>query len=137
MTYRFAGFLSPSRVVCPAVLPSGAAWREISTPFEGSGVRLPEFVGKTPEVGIIRALATTLGFASSERWLYLTYDCWGGQIDYVYGFGCSFGEPFGPREEDARSEVEAAFTSLMGKLGLSTGQALRFTPFERGFWGET
>lgn len=137
MAYRFAGFLTPSRVACPHMLPPGAAWREFPAPFEGSGVRLPELVGKSPDVGTIRELAMSLGFSSVDTWLYLTYDCWGGRIDFIYGFGQVAGESFGPVEEDALIAVEAAFTSLMAKLDITPEQAMRFAPFERGFWGET
>ncbi len=137
MTYRFAGFLSSTRIAHPTALPAGAAWREITVPFQGSGVRLTEFLGEVPAIETIEQLAAALGFDSAETWLYLTYDCWGGQVDFVYGFGRRHGETFGPVEEDALPNVEVAFSSLMAKLGLSSDQAMRFTPFERGFWGET
>lgn len=136
MTYRFAGFLSPCRIERPATLPAGAVWREITTPFGGSGVRLSGLIGQAPTVEVIHELARTLGFDSTDTWLYLTYDCWGGQIDFVYGVGLDAGEPFGPVEADARNVVEAAFTSLMAKLNLGAEQAMLFAPFERGFWGE-
>lgn len=134
--YRFAGFLSPSRIARPASLPADAVWREIAVPFEGCGVRLPEFIGTTPAIETIRELSATLGFDSADTWLYLTYDCWAGRIDFVYGFGQRHREPFGPVKENSPPALEAAFTSLMANLGLSAEQAVRFPPFERGFWGE-
>jgi hypothetical protein len=137
VTYRFAGFLCPSRIERPATLPPGAVWREIEAPFAGTGVRIPELVGKSPEVEVVQKLAEALGLGASRTWLYITYDCWGGQIDSVYGLGLAKGASFGPIEEDSRAGVKGTFTQLMAHLGLTPEQAMQFPPFERGFWGET
>ena len=136
MTYLFAGFLVVQRIECPEALPEGAAWREISKPFIGTGVRLPEFLGKSPSPEDVFAMAERLGLSRSDAWLYLTYDCWGGQIDFVYGLGSRDHIPFGPVEEDARHRVTDAYCALMQQLGVSRLDALNFEPFIRGFWGE-
>jgi hypothetical protein len=136
MAYQFAGFFASPAVPRPDVLPAGAVWREVVSPFIGVGVRLPALIGKTPAQADVESLARQLGVDAADRWLYLTYDCWGGGIDFVYGFGSRGGQPFGPVEEDALDAVEAAYTSLMAQFGVSAVDALQFKPFERGYWGE-
>jgi hypothetical protein len=136
MTYRFAGFFVAQRIECPASLPEGAAWREISRPFAGTGVRLPEFLGKSPSAAEVSAAAERLGLCRSDTWLYLTCDCWGGQIDFVYGLGSKSRIPFGPVEEDAQERVIDAYCALFQQLDVSRLDALNFEPFQRGFWGE-
>ena len=137
MTYQFAGFFCPFRIARPTTLPAGAVWREIARPFVGIGVRLPEFVGKSPETQVIQDLANSLGFGGLNMWLYLSYDCWGGRIDFVYGYGLANGKTFGPVEESALDAVEDTYISIMSRLGIDAEEALRFPPFERGFWGES
>lgn len=134
--YRFAGFLATPPIVRPTELPPQAVWREIPGLFEGCGVRLPTFIGKAPEIATIQTVARALGLEITRRWVYLTYDCWGRQIDFVYGVGCCDGQMFGPIEADGPSEAEVAFTAIMAKLGLSPEQAMQFPAFERGFWSE-
>jgi hypothetical protein len=96
VAYRFAGFFACPTVPRPNVLPTGAVWQNIVTPFDGVGVRLPAFIGKVPPAAEVEALARQFGLYATERWLYLTYDCWAGYIDFVYGLGSRSGEPFGP-----------------------------------------
>jgi len=136
MTYRFAGFFVAQRIECPGSLPEGVAWREISKPFTGTGVRLPDFLGKSPGAEEVSVAAERLGLSRSDAWLYLTYDCWGGQIDFVYGLGSKNRIQFGPVEEDAQERVTDAYCALMQQLGVSRLDALNFEPFKRGFWGE-
>jgi hypothetical protein len=135
MGYQFAGFFAQPALVRPDSLPQHAAWREIDTPFTGVGVRLPALIGRTPPPGEVQALARQLGLHAAASWLYLTYDSWGGRIDFVYGLGSRGDVPFGPVEEDNVEKVEAAYIDLMGQLGVSAEGALRFAPFERGYWG--
>jgi hypothetical protein len=69
--------------------------------------------------------------------VYLSYVCWAGQIDFVYGLGSCGGVPFGPvKEDDAHDAVKAAYTGLMEQFGVSAPVALQFEPFRRGYWGE-
>lgn len=136
MAYQFAGFFATAVIPKPDALPSGAVWREVESPFVGVGVRLPAFLGETPAQAELETLARQLGVDLVDRWLYLTYTCWGGRIDFVYGFGCFGGVPFGPVEEDALHEVETAYIRLMAQFGVSAEDAIHFKPFERGYWGE-
>lgn len=135
MTYHFAGFLAASRIKQPERLPERAVWREIDRPFAGVGLRLPEFIGERPEPAVVSRFADELGFATSHSWLYLTYTCWGGVVDFVFGFGAKNGHPFGPLESD--EHAEDIYVELMSKLGVNEKSALDFEPFRRGFWGET
>ena len=135
MAYRFAGFFASPVLPQPDSLPAGAAWREIDSPFAGIGVRMPALVGKTPARDDMEMLARQLGLDAANRWLYINYDCWGGRIDFVYGFGISSGFPFGPVEEGSLRIVNDAYTRLMAQFGVLAEDALRFAPFRR-FWDE-
>ncbi len=137
MSYRFAGFFAGQTVAQPQELPEGAVWREIKTPFEGVGLRLESFVGETPDVRVVAALADRFGFSRADRWIYLTYDCFGGQVDFVFGLGMKGGASFGPRESSDEDRVEAEYVGLMQSFGLTPSQALNFVPFHRGFWDES
>ena len=99
-------------------------------------MRLPALVSEAPAAADVQRLAQQLGLHAADCWLYLTYDCWGGDIDFVYGLGSRGGVPFGPVKEDAHEDAEAAYTGLMEKFGISASAALRFEPFMRGYWGE-
>jgi hypothetical protein len=101
----------------------------------GVGVSLPSLLGNTPAREDVEALARQVGLAAADRWLYLTYICWAGQIDFVYGLGASGGVPFGPVEEDDEDGIKGAYSRLMAQLGVSEEDALHFAPFRRGFWG--
>lgn len=136
MSYRFAGFFADPSVPAPDVLPEGAVWRVIKSPFDGVGLRLESFVGQSPDVRVVAALADGFGFSRADRWIYLTYDCWAGQVDFVFGLGMKGGVAFGPRESSDEDRVEAEYLALMQAFGLTDSQALNFAPFFRGFWGE-
>lgn len=139
MAYRFAGFFAKPLIDCPADLPNDAVWRTISTPFVGVGVRLPSLLGESPDPRQVGRLRCQVGLHTAREWLYLTYDCWAGRIDYVFGLGVSASRAFGPiraiRESDAEKAREA-YLDLMGEFGVGPADALVFPPFERGFWDE-
>ena len=136
MTYQFAGFFAAAKMRKPESLPQGATWREITSPFQGVGVLLPHLIGKVAQPDHVQSLAQEIGIPEGTTWLFLQYDCWGGEIDFVFGMGMAAGVPFGPVEESDRGHVEAAYTKLMGQFGVGPEGALKFAPFERGFWGE-
>lgn len=137
MGYQFAGFFASPAVPRPTELPSGAAWREIASPFVGVGLRLPGLVGKPPNAQDVEALVRKFGLNQAANWIYLSYECWGGQIDFVYGLGSSNDKLFGPIEESSWETAEGAYTAFMKQFGVSADAALQFQPFQRGFWGET
>jgi hypothetical protein len=137
MAYWFTGFFAAPVLPRPDPLPLGAVWREITSPFSGVGVSLPSLLGNTPARDEVEALARQLGVAAADRWLYLTYVCWAGRIDFVYGLGASGGLPFGPVKEDDQDTVKDTYIRLMAQFGVSAEDALRFAPFQRGFWGES
>lgn len=135
MTYQFAGFLADTVLPEPINLPNGASWRAIDSPFRGTGVLLPQFIGKSPEAQEVQYLAESLGFSAAPRWLYLTYDCWAGEVDFVYGLGLGSESSIGPIEESDGAQAEI-FVRLMGFLGVEDWQAFALPFFERGFWAE-
>jgi hypothetical protein len=135
VAYEFAGIFAKPSIAQPDSLPPDAVWRVITAPFSGVGVRLPSLAQETPDVYFVSQLVQQFGLASGD-WLYITYVCWGGAIDFVYGFGSCGGRTFGPVEESAQNAVEEAYTGLMAEFGVSTEDAMRFDPFVRGFWGE-
>ncbi len=137
MAYEFAGFFARPTLPCPESLPPGGVWRDIDAPFVGVGVRLPSLIDDDtlPSPPDLHALARDLGLHDADRWIYMTYICLGGDIDFVYGLGSRGGVPFGPVKEDAPEKVEATYTGLMEQFGISAEVALRFAPFMRGYWG--
>jgi hypothetical protein len=134
--YQFAGFFARPVISRPPDLPAGAVWRDISVPFEGSGLLLPDLVGESPPLADVDGLAKRLGLHSADTWLYLAYDCWGGHIDFVYGLSMRGGVLYGPVEESDWDAVEATYIGLMVQWGVAAEDALSFAPFTRGFWGE-
>ncbi len=134
--YRFAGFFAKPLIDRPADLPDGTVWRTISFPFVGVGVRLPSLIGESPVPVKVEELLRKVGLHTAKVWLYLTYDCWAGRIDYVYGLGASDGRGFGPIDESAANKAQAAYLSIMGEFGITPTDALDFQPFVRDFWGE-
>jgi hypothetical protein len=135
MSYSFAGFFVRPPLEPPSDLPAGAVWRAIEEPFVGSGVRLPDLLGKTPAPAEVKHLACRLGFAATSDWIFITYSCWAGRIELVYGFGSRGGRPFGPIDGWAVDECKVPYVRLMADFGVAPEDALNFTPFRRGFWG--
>ena len=136
--YEFTGFFARPAVPQPVALPPGVVWRDITSPFVGVGVRLPD-LDDQPELLArpdVETLALKLGLGAADCWVYLTYVCWGGDIDFVYGLGSHRGRPFGPVREDEHGAVEGAYTGLMEGIGVPPEVALEFEPFRRGYWGE-
>ncbi|MBY0231858.1 MAG: hypothetical protein K2W96_21460 [Gemmataceae bacterium] len=131
MAYRFTGFFARPALALPSALPAGAVWRPINEPFSGIGVQLP--VAPTTEEDVIRLLQA-VGLGAVEDWIFLDYVCWGGQIDFVHGFGVRGGRAFGPiRSAD---DAQRVYLHLMRSFGIDDSDAMAFTPFRRGFWGE-
>jgi hypothetical protein len=135
MTYQFAGFMAAARLPKPERLPQRSVWKDIRKPFIGVGLFLPEFIDKQPEPRLITQLASEYGFSASPSWIYLTYTCWGGSVDFVYGLGARNGHSFGPDASD--DFAESTYVELMKSFGLSESSASNFEPFYRGFWNET
>ena len=135
MAYKFAGFLVPTEqdIVSAAALPSDAIYRSITSPFVGVGIRLPALIGKAPSVAQISTLAAELGVARAPSWLYIGYETWG-RIDSVYAIGVQEGKGFGPIDDTNIETVEATFVQAMSWIGVDSQNALRFAPFQRGFW---
>ena len=136
--YEFTGFFARPAIRQSVAVPPGTVWREITSPFIGVGVRLPDSDGE-PELLApfdVEALARQLGLEAADCWVYLNYVCWGGAIDFVYGLGSARGRPFGPVKEDDQGTVEAAYIGLMEQFGVPAEVALQFEPFRRGYWGE-
>lgn len=88
------------------------------------------------QLSAITELATGLGINGRVPWLFMQYDTWGGELDFVFGLGVTSAGPFGPFEESARGQVEPIYINLMSQLGVGADEALEFEPFKRGYWGE-
>jgi hypothetical protein len=136
MAYWFAGFFARPPVARPAALPPGACWKAIAEPFDGIGVRLPDLEGEEPPVETIEALAKQFGLGGATTWVYLTYTCWAGRVDSVYGLVRTPQEQFGPLGESDGDKVRQAYLDLMARFGVAEHDALDFPPFYRGFWGD-
>lgn len=134
--HEFTGFFVRPQVPRTEPLPAGAVWRDITTPFVGVGVRLSRLDETLLPPSEVVELARQLGFNVAICWVYLTYVCWGGDIDFVYGLGSNCGVGFRPIKEDARDAVEASYTGLMEQFGLPAEVVLQFEPFKRSYWGE-
>ena len=80
-------------------------------------------------------MSRQLGLQPAD-WIFLVYDCWGGQIDCVYAIGCCSGESFGPIDVSDLSKVEQAYVDVMARLNISRTMALDFELFKRGYWGD-
>ena len=137
MSYWFAGFFARPRLPKPEILPARACWRAIDAPFDGVGVDLPHLHGERPSVAEIEEMARDFGLAASTAWLYLTYTCWGGELDSVYGFGKSDDRGrIGPIDVGTGEQVEPAYLALMDHFGVAADDAMDFPPFRRGFWSD-
>ena len=137
MAYWFSGFLAKPPIARPETLLEGEVWREISAPFSGIGVRLEDLLGTNPDPDRVEVLARRLGVVRASEWLYLTYVCWAGRIDLVFGLGAKGRWRYGPIKESDVSLTRGAYVRLMAEFGVTSADALRFPPFERGFWGES
>ena len=134
MSYMFAGFFATPILQKPDRLPERSVWRVIETPFQGVGISLPFLEGKVPVLANIMALFTELGLDAAESWMYINYDCWAGEIDWVYGLGRHAGQTFGAFDEDTTSRTQETYLALMEAFGVSAEDALNFAPFARGYW---
>jgi hypothetical protein len=61
--YRFTGFFARPPVGRPAVLRSGAVWREVTAPFVGVGVHLPNLADDEPGPDEAQRLMAEVGLA--------------------------------------------------------------------------
>jgi hypothetical protein len=134
--YRFTGFLARPVIERLAALPAGAVWREITALFAGVGVRLSGPANDEPGPDEAQRLLGEVGLGGASDWLFLNYVTWAGPIESVYGLGASGGRAFGPVRESADDNARAAYLELMSMFGVAPADALNFSPFVRGFWGE-
>ena len=136
LAYRFTGFFTRPPTEPPAMLPGGAVWREITTPFAGVGVRLSVLADDRPGAAEAIRLLAEVGLGDATDWIYARYVTWAGRIESVYGLGVSGGKAFGPIHATDEGEARDAYLTLMGGFGVTPADALSFPPFVRGFWGE-
>lgn len=134
--YHFTGFFARLALVCPARLPTGAVWREVTAPFAGVGVRHPNLTHDEPGSGEAARLLAEVGLDGETDWLFINYVTWAGRIEDVYGVGSRGGRAFGPIRASDDHEAGDAYLELMGAFGVPAADALQFLPFERGYWGE-
>lgn len=137
MSYQFAGFFATSDSSLTIELPEKAVLRNICTPFQGLGIRLSHYIGQSISSEDVVLLATQLGLTRCPTWIFLQYDCFGGQIDYVFGVIQTTDRSIKTIEESNLEDVQNTYLDFMKSFGLSNEDALNFPPFHRGFWGET
>ena len=135
MAYWFNGFFAKGTFKPPVDLRDGVVWRAISTPFIGVGVRISPSTNKSPDAAEIGRLRREVGLDAASDWIYLTYVCWAGKIDFIYGLGVVDGRTICTATEDDEDKAKAVYLAFMGKFGVSPSDALQFPPFVRGFWG--
>ena len=136
MAYWFAGYFAKPPLPVAGELPPGGVRREIDRPFRGVGVLVPSLYDADPPADGVRELARQLGFGPGTDWLFLRYVTWAGVVERVSGLGVCDGREFGPLSVAEPEGARETFLLLMAKFGVSAADALRFPPFERGFWGE-
>ncbi len=136
MAYWFTGVFTRPDCEPGKSLPSDVQLRMISEPFVGAGLRMASQRAVKPNHDSVQRLLVECGIVDVVNWLFLDYVTWAGRIDSVYGLGLVDGQAFGPIDESEDEHVESAYLSLMGTFGVSSLDALSFSPFVRGFWGE-
>jgi hypothetical protein len=82
--YRFTGFFSRPVIECPSSLPTGAIWRNVSTPFAGVGVSLSHLDHDEPGPDEAKRLLAEVGLSGATDWLFINYVTWAGHIDSVW-----------------------------------------------------
>ncbi len=135
MSYQFAGFFVKGFEKDKLVLSDiEFDVKSIENPFCGIAIRFPEYFGKQPELKKVCDLSVSLGFGKSAEWIFLVYDCWAGQIDYVWGFVHTSRGDLGPFSDSSFENVKQVYIELMAHFGISKDRSLDFPPFYRGFW---
>jgi hypothetical protein len=136
MAYQFAGFFIKGKTHQLLELPNNAVVRQITSPFDGFGMRLPAYIGQTVTMEDVLQLSNSIGVSQSAEWIFIQYDCFGGQIDSVSGVTCSQACPSPYKEDSNYDTVQQSFLNLMQSFGVDHQDAINFPPFKRGFWGD-
>ena len=136
MAYQFAGFFIKGKTYQFLELPSNAVVRQITSPFDGVGIRLPAYIGQTVTTEDVLQLSKSIGVSQSAEWIFIQYDCFGGQIDFVSGMTCSQADASPYKEDSSYDTVRQSFLNLMQSFGVDHENAINFLPFKRGFWGD-
>ena len=108
--------------------------KEINAPFKGVGISVPKFISKDPSLKELEELASAIGLKLENEWLFMVYECFGGQIDYIFGYINDSGRSVGPIQESALTKVENIYINLMADFNVNEKEALAFEPFERGYF---
>ena len=141
MAYHFNGvFIAP----CPVAQSEAAALfdgfgRTIVAPFAGVLVSFKndwrEKDDLTPLVQLVLERSQQL---PDSRIVCLDYQCWGGDVDFCWGFACQNGQMLGGGElERENDENLAVLRELLGFLGAQLPESGFFAPFELGFFPNT
>ncbi|AJQ93382.1 hypothetical protein [Gynuella sunshinyii] len=117
-----------------AVYEDVACIKSFDKPFSGIGISIPKFTSKDPELDELLALSKTLGLDESGDWAFMIYECFGGSIDYLYGYQNRKGAIYGPITEPSLEKVEDTYVEFMHNFGVGKNKALKFEPFERGYF---
>jgi hypothetical protein len=120
-----------------AVIDNDAVVKEIENPFLGVGIRIPNYPVQQNEnisADKIINLAERLGF-SEKKWIFLDYQCWGGNLADVMGFVHTGSGNFELLSSDNNQDANMVYKELMVHFGVAEKAAFDFPPFYRGFWG--
>lgn len=134
MAYQFHGFFIDKVQGNQSHISSDTnVIRNIDAPFSGLGVRLSQPPAR--DLATILELAAKMTLPRDCVWIYLDYACWGGLVESVWGYVHGTETSYGPLYDCSYTATES-FQELMQAFGVLPKQALDFTPFRRGFWGE-
>ena len=135
MSFQFSGFFVKKRV--PRDINKHKDVEKvvaIDKPFSGVGISVPKFISKDPTQDELLALASNLGITDGLDWMFIVYECFGGQIDYLFGYQNKNSQTFGPVQDSALDTVENSYIEFMHNFGVGKNKAIKFVPFERGYF---
>lgn len=137
MGYQFSGFFvkdtKPDQINS---LDEIEGIKLVEKPFKGIGISVPKFKSKDPSDDELFKLANDIGLTPKMEWMFIVYECFGGQMDYLFGYINKNNETIGPVQESAWDKLESAYIEFMHSFGIGKNKALKFEPFERGFFCE-
>jgi len=135
MAYQFSGFFIKRITSSEIVKVSGvSAILTIQDPFVGTGISIPEVAVNELNAGNLVQLAKNLGVKSQHEWMFIVYECFGGVLDYLYGYVHKPTAQYGPVDTSDLETLEEEYLLLMSNFGINAIQAQHFSPFERDFF---
>ncbi|MGB3638588.1 MAG: hypothetical protein WBA39_13580 [Rivularia sp. (in: cyanobacteria)] len=135
MTYQFSGiFVKDFQILNKIHLDIPHTVKKINSPFIGSGISIPEYTSKNPSIEEINDIAKKIGIKQDLEWMFIIYECWAGEIDYLFGYIRKPENKIVSIIESSQDKLENAYISFMEEFKISKDEAFNFEPFKRGFW---